>query len=101
MFMLRRDHWKYVHYAGLPPQLFDLEADPEELRDLAGEPVYCGLLEAFEAELRAICDPEAVDARAKAEQAALVERHGGRAAVLARGSTSGGTPPPKEVVGTE
>ena len=30
--------FKYVHYAGMPPQLFDLDADPQETRDLASEP---------------------------------------------------------------
>ena len=53
------------------------------------------ILADLEAELRRICDPDAVDARAKADQAALVARHGGRAAVVARGSFSG-TPAPGE-----
>ena len=39
-FMIRHGKYKYVHYVAYPPQLFDLEADPEELRDLAGEPAY-------------------------------------------------------------
>jgi choline-sulfatase len=93
VFMLRRDHWKYVHYVGFPPQLFDLEADPEELHDLACDPACAEILAQFEGELRAMLDPEAVDARAKADQAAIIERHGGREAVLARGSF-GATPPP-------
>lgn len=29
---------KYVHFAGLPPLFFDLEQDPGELEDLAGDP---------------------------------------------------------------
>ncbi len=33
--MVRTDHWKYVHWSsGMPPQLFDLIADPEEYFDL-------------------------------------------------------------------
>jgi len=32
--MVRTDDWKYVHWAGYPPQLFDLVDDPGELRDL-------------------------------------------------------------------
>ncbi len=98
MFMLRRGRWKYVFYVGMPPQLFDLDADPLERVDLAERPEYAAVLAGFEAELRGICDPEAVDARAKADQAALVERHGGRLAVLARGSGSGGTPPPAQFI---
>lgn len=33
-YMLRTDRWKYVHFRGFPPQLFDLENDPDEFRDL-------------------------------------------------------------------
>lgn len=33
-FMLRDVRWKYVHYKGFPPQLFDLREDPDELVDL-------------------------------------------------------------------
>ena len=33
----RDRRFKYVHFAGLPPLLFDLAADPDELFDLAGE----------------------------------------------------------------
>ncbi|MCC5872138.1 MAG: hypothetical protein JJU22_07070 [Gammaproteobacteria bacterium] len=34
----RTERWKYVHFAALPPLLFDLEADPGELVDLADDP---------------------------------------------------------------
>jgi len=33
-FMARTDAWKYVHWEGFRPQLFDLDADPMELVDL-------------------------------------------------------------------
>ena len=29
--------WKYVHWEGFRPQLFDLDADPQELADLGGD----------------------------------------------------------------
>ncbi len=46
----RGERFKYVHFAGLPPLLFDLKADPGELRDLAGDPAHQGtLLEAAQA----------------------------------------------------
>lgn len=92
-FMLRRGRWKYHHYIGFPPELFDLETDPEELHDLASDPAHAETLKEMEAALREICDPDAVDAAAKADQAALVERFGGRDAALTSG-TPGATPVP-------
>ncbi len=38
--VLRRDNIKYVHFAGLPPLLFDLTADPHETHNVAGDPAY-------------------------------------------------------------
>jgi choline-sulfatase len=92
-FALRHDKWKYVHYVAYPPQLFDLERDPEELVDLAGDARYEDVVVQCRARLRAICDPAEVDARAKRRQAELLERNGGRDAVIARGDL-GFTPAP-------
>ena len=36
-FMVRTDAWKYVHWEGFRPQLFDLDADPQELLDLGAD----------------------------------------------------------------
>ncbi len=95
IFMLRDARHKYVHYAGdYPPQLFDMEADPLETRDLAGDPAHAGTLAACERALRAICDPDAVDARAKADQRALLDAHGGPDAVKAGGVKIPYTPAP-------
>lgn len=69
-YLLRSGSLKYVHYVGYPPQLFDLAADPGELHDLAPDPRHAATLAAFETRLRGIVDPEAVDARAKGDQAA-------------------------------
>ena len=33
-YMIRTERWKYVHFVGYPPQLFDLENDPDEYVDL-------------------------------------------------------------------
>ena len=35
--VVRDDNYKYVHFADLPALLFDLDADPEELTDIAAE----------------------------------------------------------------
>ena len=40
----RTRRWKYVHFAALPPLLFDLDADPGELHDLAADPAALGPL---------------------------------------------------------
>ena len=94
-FMIRKGRWKYIHYVGMEPQLFDLDDDPEETRDLGTAPAQAAVRDALLSELRAICDPEGIDRQAKADQAAIVEKHGGREAVLERGGF-GGTPAPGE-----
>ena len=85
-FMIRHGSHKYIHYVGEEPQLFDLAADPFETIDLAHDPNSVGIRERMEALLAEILDPDEVDARAKADQAALVSSHGGREVVLARGT---------------
>jgi arylsulfatase A-like enzyme len=40
MVMARSERFKYIHYDGLPPQLFDLQEDPMELNDLGRDPAY-------------------------------------------------------------
>ena len=92
-YMLRRGRWKLNHYVGFRPELFDLEADPEELRDLAADPVHAKTLATLEAELRTILDPEAVDRQAHADQAALIEFHGGWERARTLGAPAA-TPPP-------
>ncbi len=95
-FMVRKGRYKYIHYVEMPPSLFDLESDPEELIDLGEDPAQRDVIEEFEGLLRGICDPEAVDRRAKMDQAALVERLGGREALIRKGGFSH-TPVPEAV----
>jgi arylsulfatase A-like enzyme len=38
--VLRGERFKYVHFVGLPPLLFDLAEDPGETRDLSNDPAY-------------------------------------------------------------
>ncbi|MEX1021311.1 MAG: sulfatase-like hydrolase/transferase [Litorilinea sp.] len=91
-FMLSDGHYKYNHYVHMPPQLFDLHADPAELVNRADDPAYAPHLARMDAELRRRLDPLAIDARAKADQLAKVEEHGGEAAVLARGLSNSPIP---------
>jgi choline-sulfatase len=85
-FMIRKGKFKYVHYVGMPRQLFDLEADPYETRDLGEDPGYCGLVADCEAALRKVVNPETANAQAHKDQAAKIAKLGGREAILAKGS---------------
>ena len=92
-FMLRNGRYKYMHYVAYPPQLYDLERDPEELLDVAADPAYSEVLDRCRKRLLAMLDPQEVDTRAKRRQAELLARYGGREAALARGDL-GFTPAP-------
>jgi choline-sulfatase len=94
-FMLKRGRYKYHYYVGFSPELFDLESDPEETRNLAVDPAFASIIAEFEALLRSMLDPESVDRRAKDDQNALVARYGGPEAVRAMGNP-GATPTPEK-----
>jgi choline-sulfatase len=97
VFMIRKGRYKYIHYVGYEPELFDLEADPEELSDLSRDPHHRNIIAAYEATLRAIVDPDAADEAAYRSQTALVDANGGRDALIARGKYDH-TPAPGEAV---
>ncbi len=78
-FMLRDGHLKLIYHVGMPAQLFDLSVDPDEIHDLVEEGSDSGRVHALELKLRAICDPEQVDVRAKSDQRLMAERWGGPA----------------------
>jgi choline-sulfatase len=94
-FMIRHERWKYVHHVGFRPELFDLAADPGETRDLAEQPEMAPVLGQCDAVLRRICDPEAVNVAAFADQRRRIALHGGAAAIKQRGDYSY-TPAPGE-----
>ncbi|MGQ3001088.1 MAG: sulfatase-like hydrolase/transferase [Hydrogenophaga sp.] len=96
-YMLRQGRYKYIHYTGFDPELFDLETDPEEVMDLGTSPSMAAVLAGFRQALDAICDPQATDLAAKRDQQALIEAHGGAEKILARGGSSY-TPIPGEPV---
>ena len=85
MFMIREGSWKYVAYPGYEPQLFNLDTDPDELNDRSADPDCAQVRSGCETKLRALIDPEEVNANAFADQAKLVESLGGREAILAEG----------------
>jgi choline-sulfatase len=95
LMMLRRGCYKYIHYTAYGVELFDLEADPEELTNLADDPAYADVLTQFDRDLRAIVDPEATDRCAKATQRARMAELGGLDAIVAKGGVTH-TPPPGE-----
>ena len=92
-YMIRHGNYKYIHYVGLPPMLFDLEADPYERADLGRDSGYQRVTAECEAALRKVVDPEAVDSLAKADQQAFIEKHGGKEAILKRGTFRYSPPP--------
>ena len=82
-YMIRQGDWKYVYYAGgYPAQLFNLADDPQELNDLANSAEYSGQRAHLHACLSEILDPEAVNAGAFADQARVIEAHGGKEKIL-------------------
>ncbi len=42
--VVQDERWKYVHFAALPPLLFDLASDPHQFRNLAAEPCHASLV---------------------------------------------------------
>lgn len=91
--MLRDGRYKYVEYVGYRPQLFDLVEDPQEMRDLSRDPAHAEVVMTCARRLREICDPDQIDAAAKADQDRRVDEVGGLDSALTY--TVNHTPPPK------
>jgi choline-sulfatase len=60
LFMIRRGRFKYIHCDIDPPMLFDVEADPQELINLAGDEAHAGIAAAFAAEVASRWDSERI-----------------------------------------
>ena len=66
--MIRRGPYKFVHSPGDPDQLYDLQADPDERINLAGETRQAGLLAEFRAEVAERWNLEALDRAVRESQ---------------------------------
>ncbi|MCC6533443.1 MAG: sulfatase-like hydrolase/transferase [Burkholderiales bacterium] len=76
-FMLRQRSEKLIYHVGMPSQYYDLDADPDETQDLGSCIGAVSKIDALAARLRRVCNPEAVDAQAKADQRRMAEHWGG------------------------
>jgi arylsulfatase A-like enzyme len=63
-YMLRRDRWKYIHHEGYEPRLYDLDADPWEVEDVAADSPE--VISEMSELLSDNFDTAEIDARAKA-----------------------------------
>ncbi|MEH6632447.1 MAG: choline-sulfatase [Halopseudomonas aestusnigri] len=66
---IREGRYKFNHCELDPPQLFDLEADPNELLNLADNPENKELVEAFMAKVRSRWNMELYDSQVRESQA--------------------------------
>ena len=85
VFMLADAEHKYVHYVNEPDQLFNFIKDPTEVNNLATDPGSAAILQRFKTALRERLEPNAINNRARADQAACIEAAGGEAHLRAQG----------------
>lgn len=67
--MIRRGATKFIHCPVDPDQYYDLRQDPDERRNLAGDPAVAREIEALRAEVRRRWDLEALDRAVRQSQA--------------------------------
>jgi choline-sulfatase len=66
--MIRRGSYKFIHSPADPDQLYDLDADRDELRNLAAEPQHAALVAALRAEVADRWDLDAIERSVLASQ---------------------------------
>jgi arylsulfatase A-like enzyme len=74
--VIRGRKWKYVHFAALPPLLFDMESDPHEMHNLADDPALRDVLLA--------CAQQMLDWRLTAQDRTLTNMSIGAGGVFVR-----------------
>jgi choline-sulfatase len=68
-FMIRKGHWKYIHFSWYDDNLlFNLEDDPGEMSNLAHNPERASIVEDLRGHLTSLVDPDAVTERAFEKQ---------------------------------
>ena len=66
--MIRHGPWKLHYIHGHEPMLFDIDADPHERHDLAGDGAYRHVRDRLERRLKRDYDPDEVDRRVRSSQ---------------------------------
>ena len=83
--MIREGRWKYIAYAGFAPQLFDLENDPFEQRDLGLSATHGTIRNHLHGRMcREFGDPQTISDNAFLDQAKRIESLGGLEGIYAR-----------------
>lgn len=102
-FLVRWDDWKYIHYPGLPPQLFNLADDPDECIDLGRSEVARDVAARAEGSrrLHEICDPDRVNQIVFDDQRRRIAELGGLEACRAMAFGHTPAPAPSAVIATE
>lgn len=92
-YMIRNGHWKYTHYIGEAPELYNLATDPYEMKNLGESAIHQAIIQDCEEKLCNIVDPEFVNSQAFADQKIMIEANGGVEKILALDEI-GYSPPP-------
>lgn len=72
-YMLSNKKYKYIYYERDRPSLFDMEADPKEMKDLALDPAYANKVKEFEKQLYSMLDPVKIARMARKDQGLITD----------------------------